>query len=545
MLKDIRNNLRPRRLALLILVAILVTCVILWLWGGPATSRAKSQALQLKNTPVATADRQHRRRRPATQTITDSIPSTKHEELATAPVDKETHIVFLRNAEDYQRLRDWATANGFDPTGELPRLHALKFSLSAEDFERLTHNSGIELEEELDSLVSIPDLLNDKYPEWTGYPGPSFGDTYRAFLGVDTENPERGRGVTIALLDTALFDHPALEGAKITSLHRQEMSDDAIATHGTAVASILTGNSGISNAQLLAYDVLDTETGNGSAFDLAAAIVDAVDRGADIISMSLGTYDDSLVLQNAVQYALANQVLLVAAAGNNGVEEVCYPAAYEGVLAVGAIDADGNVSGFSNYGEGLDLVAPGVGLQVAAPNDEYGYFSGTSAAVPCVAAVLANYLSTNPAVAPADAYARMLLNCTDTEAPGHDSVSGFGVLDAERLEAQDVSGIHDAAAAGIILDDETGTITVAAQNTGTETLAKLVLTTEILGVQMVNEFEEVTPGTIVSAEGTLPSEIWENMENLTIRTNVSTPDTEDARSRNQIHRQTFPAPEVR
>ncbi|MBO4620550.1 MAG: S8 family serine peptidase [Victivallales bacterium] len=543
MFKDFRNNLRPGRLVLLIMGTVLVTWMILWLWGGPTASIAKDQALHLsKNTTAHTPGRQNRRRHSATQTTAKSPASSSGGVSSDETVNRDAHIVFLRNSEDYQRLRDWATANGFDPIGEIPQLRALKFSLSDEDFHRLLRDSGIELEEESDTLVSIPDRLNDKYPAWTGNPGPAFGDTYRAFLGVDIDNPERGHGITIALLDTALFDHPALKNAKVTSVSHQDSQDEAIATHGTAVASILTGETGISNAELLAYNVLDTEAGNGSAFDLAAAIVDAVDRGAALISMSLGTYDDSGVLHDAVNYALANNVLLVAAAGNNGVEDVCYPAAYEGVLAVGAIDADGNVSGFSNYGEGLALVAPGVGLQVAAPNDEYGYFSGTSAAVPCVTAVLANYLSANPAVTPAEAYARILLNCTDTEEPGFDAISGYGILDAERLAEQDEHGIYDAAAAGITLDDATDTLTVAAQNTGTETIGRLVLTTEIHGVELVNEFEDVAPGTIVSAQGNLPDDIWKTTDTLTIRTTVSTPDVADVRQRNQTHRQTFEVP---
>ena len=305
MFKDFRNNLRPRRLVLLILGTVLVTWVILWLWGGPAASTAKDQALQLsKNTTATTPDRQNRRRHTATQPTAKSPASSPGDASADETVNRDAHIVFLRNSEDYQRLRDWAAANGFDPIGEIPQLRALKFSLSAEDFNRLARDSGIELEEESDTLVSIPDLLNDKYPAWTGNPGPAFGDTYRAFLGVDIDNPERGHGITIALLDTALFDHPTLKSAKVTEVNRQDIQEEAIATHGTAVASILTGETGISNAELLAYNVLDTENGNGSTFDLAAAIVDAVDRGADLISLSLGTYDDSSILHDAAPSTL-------------------------------------------------------------------------------------------------------------------------------------------------------------------------------------------------------------------------------------------------
>ena len=491
--------------------------------------------------------RHNRVHHPHSQAVTPN--ETRNSELpddmedGSADVERQVHIIILRNDEDYQRLRDWATANGFHLAGEIPRLHALKFILTDSEYERVLRDSGVEATEELDALVCIPDQLLDKYPEWTGYPGPAFGNAYRSYLGVDTTDAERGHGVTIAMLDTPIFSHLAIKNAQITIIGDQaDTPQTDIADHGTAVASILTGTNGISNAKILAYGVLDAETGNGSAFDLAAAIVDAVDRGVDVISMSLGTYADASVLQDAVNYALAHQVLLVASAGNNGVEDVCYPAAYEGVLAVGAIDANGNVSGFSNYGEALDLVAPGVGLQAATFDDEYQLFSGTSAAVPCVTAVLANYLSANPDISPAEAYTRLLLNCTDTEAPGFDAISGYGILDAERIAEQDEHGIYDAAAGGITLDDTTNTLTVAAQNTGTAAIGKLVLTTEILGVELVNEFENVAPGTIVSAQGNLPDEVWASTDVLTIHTTVSTPDVTDARQRNQTHRQTFEAP---
>ena len=116
------------------------------------------------------------------------------------------------------------------------------------------------------------------------------------------------------------------------------------------------------------------------------------------------------------------------------------------------------------------------------------------------------------------------------------------VRDAERIAEQDEHGIYDAAAGGITLDDTTNTLTVAAQNTGTAAIGKLVLTTEILGVELVNEFENVAPGTIVSAQGNLPDEVWASTDVLTIHTTVSTPDVTDARQRNQTHRQTFEAP---
>lgn len=541
MFNDLRNNLRPRRLLLLVLTATLGTCLLLWWWG---TSAAQAPA-DAARSPQPTATDAHLPRSPkhhaSPADAADHAGETAAAPAAQPEEELQPHVVILRDDADYQRLRDWAAANGFRLAGEIPRLHALRLLLTDAQYERLLRHSGVEATEETDTLVHLPDR-SEKYPAWTGDAGPAFGDSYRQYLGVDTSDPERGRGVTIALLDTPVYRHHDLENAAITNLSDSAPPDNAdadAASHGTAVASILVGDNGISNAALLAYGIIDPATGSAAAFELAAAIVDAVDQGADLISLSLGSYDDSAVLHDAVNYALANQVLLVAAAGNHGVEEICYPAAYDGVLSVGAIDANGNVSGFSNYGDGLALVAPGVGLQVAGTDDEYELFSGTSAAVPCVTAVLANYLAANPSTSSSDAYAKLLQSCTDTEAPGYDPASGFGILDAERLATADDTAVIDAAATGITFDATTGKLTVTAQNTGTQLLDRLELTTHINGVELTNAFNDISPGAIVSATGELPTELLERADALTVRTTVSTSDMTDERPRNQTHRQTF------
>lgn len=522
----------------MLLFALVATGLLLWLLARPSATSPETKPLALQNTSrLAAPARISKHGRHPTKEVSQSSPSIISEQFSENADEYayQAYTIILRNEEDYQRLKDWAAANGFRIVGELPRLFALHFELTPSEYRRIHHDSRIDLAAEEEILIHTPDQLLDKYPEWTGNPGPAFGANYRHYLGVDTANAERGQGVTIALLDTPLLSHPALDKAKITPIALRDNTDDTASDHGTAVASILTS---LSNANILAYEVLDGETGTGSAFDLANAIVDAVDRGADIISMSLASYSDSVLLQNAVQYALERQVILVAAAGNNGVEEVCYPAAYDGVLAVGAIDANGNVSGFSNYGEEITLVAPGVGLQAASYDDEYAFFSGTSAAVPCVSAVLANYMAANPSATPEDTLVALLQNCNDTEAPGFDALSGFGILDAERMDSITETGITDAAAAGITLDSD-NTLTVSAQNTGTETLPQILLTTQINGVSITNTFEDVAPGTIVSAQGTLPDEVWQNTDDLMVRTTVTTPNIDDARPRNQTHAQVF------
>ena len=546
MLNTFRNNLRPWQLGVAILLALTCTGVVLWLLG---TNPPKNAAPPSDNRH-ATLERPPRP--PARKTSRNNTQLSDNKEFedysstssyTALPADKVCYNFIARTTEDYQRLRDWATANGFALVNEIPRLGVLRFALTHSEHERLLRESGLDLSEEEDLLVSIPDLLTDRYPEWTGNPGPAFGEHFREYLGIDTENPQRGMGVTIALLDTSIQAHQALENANLNIVSGNPETTETLALHGTSVASILTGANGITNAQVLAYEVIDDFSGNGSVFDLANAIVDAVDRGARIISMSLGTYDDSLILRNAVNYALGNNVILVAAAGNHGVEDVCYPAAYDGVVAVGAIDAQGNVSGFSNSGEEITLVAPGVGLLAAGSDDEFDYFSGTSAAVPCVSAVLANHLAENPNLTAEEALVSLLENCVDTETPGPDHLSGFGILNAERLAEANEPDIADAAATGITFDPESSTLTVGAQNTGTTSIERLVLTTKINGVELTNEFSDLPPGMVVSAQGVLPAEAWDEGGRLAVQTTVSISGDQDMRPTNQRHFRIFESTE--
>ncbi len=105
--------------------------------------------------------------------------------------------------------------------------------------------------------------------------------------------------------------------------------------------------------------VLDSD-GSGSYADIASGIRWAADKGAQVINLSLGGSQPSSVLKDALAYAYGKGVTIVAAAGNDGSRKLCYPAAYNDyVIAVGATCSDKTVADYSNYGKGLDLVAPG------------------------------------------------------------------------------------------------------------------------------------------------------------------------------------------
>lgn len=180
--------------------------------------------------------------------------------------------------------------------------------------------------------------------------------------------------------------------------------------HGTHVAGTIaaenngTGVTGIApNAQIMPIRVLD-DGGSGQYSDVARGIRYAVDNGADVINLSLGGGFSSEVAA-AVQYAAEQGVMVVMAAGNAGGNRPEFPAnlASRWGIAVGAIDAQGQLANFSNesgYPWQNYVVAPGVGIRSTTPNNSYDTYSGTSMAAPHVAGVVALMLSANPNLTP-------------------------------------------------------------------------------------------------------------------------------------------------
>ena len=182
--------------------------------------------------------------------------------------------------------------------------------------------------------------------------------------------------------------------------------------HGTHVAGTIcclsnngAGVAGVAwNVRVMPVRVLarirETATGrvsgSGSAANIAAGIRWATDHGARVINMSLGGYGDTTVEREAVAYAVAQGVVVVAAMGNENTAQLSYPAAYPSVIAVAATDSADKRAGFSNFGPHIDVAAPGVGILSTYWDDTYATLNGTSMASPHVAGVAALVLSANP-----------------------------------------------------------------------------------------------------------------------------------------------------
>src|SRR3989344_4038402 len=208
--------------------------------------------------------------------------------------------------------------------------------------------------------------------------------------------------VKIAILDTGIDQNHEDLAAKIVANQNFTTSptvDDKYG-HGTHVGGIAaaitdngTGVAGLGyNSSLMNVKVLD-DNGSGYYSWIANGIIWATDNGAKVINMSLGGSSGSSTLQSAVNYAVANGVVVVAAAGNSGNSSPTYPAYYPGVIAVAATDSADAKASWSSYGSWVDVAAPGVNIYSTFPNHpykinkslNYDYGSGTSMATPHVA----------------------------------------------------------------------------------------------------------------------------------------------------------------
>jgi len=227
--------------------------------------------------------------------------------------------------------------------------------------------------------------------------------------------------IVIAVLDTGLdLQHPEvvdrlepgrdfvdiLDGADEflgDSVGADDTADDPGVGHGTHVAGIIAGGGramprGVVPAcRILPVRVLgalrrgERVIGAGLVDNINGGIKWAVDRGASVINMSLGIRHEGGGLPHAevVNYARRRGVVVVAAAGNDGTQQLYYPGSLPGVVAVGAVDQAGDVASFSTWGDQVDLVAPGVDIYSSFLNGGYAFSSGTSQAAPFVAGATA------------------------------------------------------------------------------------------------------------------------------------------------------------
>lgn len=251
-----------------------------------------------------------------------------------------------------------------------------------------------------------------------------------------------GNEIKVGVIDSGCYEHidiveNLMEGFDFTNATK-DTSDNI--GHGTHVSGIIAGSmnsEGIigiaSKAKIIPLKCFDTDK-TSKVSVISAAILAAVDTyDCDVINMSWGIASDSETLRNAINYANENGVLMVAAVGNKGTDVLYYPAAYDCVVGVGAIDSKLTMCDFSQYNESVFVVAPGKNvLSLGTSNDNYLTMNGTSQSAPMVTSLISIMLNVDSSLT-IDSVKECLKNSADDlGAVGYDTSYGHGLINIEK-----------------------------------------------------------------------------------------------------------------
>jgi subtilisin family serine protease len=282
------------------------------------------------------------------------------------------------------------------------------------------------------------------------------GQTINGFTGTANEdiNPDGAwdmtqgsADITVAVLDTGLPDNvPDMNSREVEGFNyvsgNEATADDH--GHGTSVASIAlsTGNNGAMisgvdwKAQIMPIKVLDENNSGLNSYSVNG-IYYAVDNGAEVLNISVGSTGDNQIYRDAVKYAADAGVIIVACMMNENTNTPNYPAAYESVFAIGATNENGERAvpftgggDGSNYGDHIDLVAPGnlIASLKHDDNSSVSLWSGTSQATPLVTGTVSLMLSVNPDLT-AEQVRQILIETARGDGEW-DQFLGWGKLDA-------------------------------------------------------------------------------------------------------------------
>ncbi|MEO6605175.1 MAG: S8 family serine peptidase [Aeromicrobium sp.] len=337
-------------------------------------------------------------------------------------------------------------------TSDAPKISTVKASSNADALQVIL--AALEKPSTIGVDMAHPisiDVSNDRYrsSQWA-----------LTLFGAETLwKKSTGKSVVVAVVDTGVSArHPdlygrVLAGYDFVSPGRSVADGNG---HGTHVAGIIaaTARNGIGiaglayQAKILPVRVLNNN-GEGDTAGVARGIIWAARHGANVINLSLGSAANDSAIQTAVSYAQSRNVVVVAAAGNEGCglfgSPTEYPAAYSGVLGVGAISSDRRIASYSSCGNWVDVVAPGSGIlstMIASSNAGLGctrgslycMLSGTSMATPYAAATAALEIARlNRSYRQSSIVSRLQSTATDQGASGRDNNYGNGLINPSRL----------------------------------------------------------------------------------------------------------------
>ncbi len=335
--------------------------------------------------------------------------------------EEKQYIVKLKPSE--VRLMSSAGNENFSTVDE----ETLERLLDENAVERYEEDYSVELFDDTESV--IPAKKYDDTTKWD-----------LAMIDADMlyDIHSTGQNVKIAVIDSGVASHDDLSGNILTGYNYLDNSTDTKDAfgHGTFVSGIIAAlddGKGIigaaPDAKIVPLKCFDKKTTNVSV--ICKAIYGAVnDYGCKIINMSFGLAEDSEFLREAIDYAAQKGVIMVAAVGNYGKTDLLYPAAYENVIGVGAVDKDGKVSDISQHNKSVFVTAPGENVISTSYTDKGGYVvgTGTSYAAPFVTAAAAVLLSIDEDIDIQSLKEILSRSAVDKGDEGYDEYYGYGIL---------------------------------------------------------------------------------------------------------------------
>lgn len=252
--------------------------------------------------------------------------------------------------------------------------------------------------------------------------------------------------VYVAVVDSGVdYTHPDLKNRVDLEKGYDFINDDSDPMddngHGTHVSGIIAaemnngegivGVVGTLDVSIIPIKVLDAE-GQGQSDIVAKGIEYAVDQGANIINLSLGSPGEDVDIANAIRYAIEKGVFVVAAAGNDNQNSDSYtPSGLDNVYTVGAVNQLKTKARFSNYGNSVEVAAPGVKILSTVLKNQYEAWDGTSMAAPVVSGIASIMLAQKPDISVAELAAILNESAEDILEDGKDLKSGYGLPNAE------------------------------------------------------------------------------------------------------------------
>ncbi len=255
--------------------------------------------------------------------------------------------------------------------------------------------------------------------------------------------PVKKGAVPVAVLDSGIRSLQGLSDMVLgtyDAVNPDREPDDRLG-HGTQMAMIAAGlvsphtcaadgpETGVPVLAIRAFD----DNGNASTYSLMRSVSYAMEKGARVLNMSWGSDTSSEFLEAAIRYAQKKGAVVVAAAGNRPTGQPVYPAAYSGVVAVSALDADGGLWSQSNTGNFITFAAPGTASFPVGYQGPPGAYAGTSISSAFVARSLALYFENNPQATANDAVSALTSAVQVGGATGRDPRFGYGAVNASAV----------------------------------------------------------------------------------------------------------------